>query len=941
VGEKSEKTLHLQPEKIEPFVTLADLHKGSLRMLKDGGDLNFTDVGAALWAAAKNSGSIPRVKYIAKQQVDRSDWTLELHTDSVKVRVTSDKLKGKRSNPKNTIFLLEFQGGEEPIAAFVQGFVKVLRRNPWKFQEEERVVAYTGVSVNKIIKRWKKHLDYFAAKQAEETLARARDFFAEARKMGVKTQDVEDMLVQAQFSMEFSRGFKDFRSALNMIAEARKTIEERLFSQEKGKVTELLSQTEAAVASGEVKGDIVTRSGRTLSEAKRLVNGAVTDQELRNARGMVEQVQSAYDELRSQKAKAVEVIGRTLGKAREAKAAGVFVAMAEEYILKARTSFDSFDYQGAVSHVNQALGELEHAEYKKNSLDNKIKSARLIIESAQKGGVDVSDAEMVLEGAEEALLELDFDMALSEVDRALRLVEGAQDRYRQDVGKFQEATYMIQQASSRVDGLRKRGMEVNEVEAILTNANSLLERKDFDQTLRLANQALQLSDTLEKEMLAVERSLQESKKLLLESRSFVRVEEEVAILKQAIESFKGKLFSQAAGLSKKIYLSIQEKMSAPRVEFTLELENSLKSGVWNKAQVTVTNTGTAHVKDVVMAVKSSKVEMQRLPSITTLKGGESRKIEMAIKTAEAGEVPVDMMLSYKLLVRDEVARTDLPMWITVERDLYAMSMEESTELHLSSGLELDGIYAKLFVEVENNSNSIYRDVTAVISFPDSLYEFFDLNPNLPVSHGQASDKRMQLQASVGEMKPFTKEEFTLSFEPTSVGEGSFSLEAQFTDPRGFKRTKTGDDHEVSLVMPSFIADSVPNRSEMTRMMTEELSEATMIGYRLVDTDKVVGLFDVLFKFLESCGMRLAHNEEQPTHIEAFLHGLSDKDEDILLRVMTKQSEGTIEVYIHTGRPESLQSMQTSCANLMQRALGKDGIQYERLSGMVEEEEVEF
>jgi len=88
----------------------------------------------------------------------------------------------------------------------------------------------------------------------------------------------------------------------------------------------------------------------------------------------------------------------------------------------------------------------------------------------------------------------------------------------------------------------------------------------------------------------------------------------------------------------------------------------LISGKWNRTRVNTINEGNSTAKNVEFQL-SGPVEVLRFNPLKTLKPGERRTMEIAIKSEEEGEIPLDIRIVYQRDSDETIYQAEGVKWI--------------------------------------------------------------------------------------------------------------------------------------------------------------------------------------------------------------------------------------------------------------------------------------
>jgi hypothetical protein len=136
------------------------------------------------------------------------------------------------------------------------------------------------------------------------------------------------------------------------------------------------------------------------------------------------------------------------------------------------------------------------------------------------------------------------------------------------------------------------------------------------------------------------------------------------LLEEANSAFSAGNYEEAIEYAKLVGEDAKRIIEKSRPETTLTLpEETFQPNVWKKIDVTITNTGSIHTKDISIE-PSGDIEFRRIPTIPQLNTNETETITIAIKPTVIGDVPIDIALTYKdALDRDYTSSEEV--WVSV------------------------------------------------------------------------------------------------------------------------------------------------------------------------------------------------------------------------------------------------------------------------------------
>ncbi len=107
------------------------------------------------------------------------------------------------------------------------------------------------------------------------------------------------------------------------------------------------------------------------------------------------------------------------------------------------------------------------------------------------------------------------------------------------------------------------------------------------------------------------------------------------------------------------YEAMKEERVKVRAKVVVDFHGEIIKDKWSKGEIVVRNEGEINLEDVWIEVKSDAVEIRGIREIGDLRRGEERRIEVWMKSRDAGYVPVEMKIRYRNLLTDAGRENDL------------------------------------------------------------------------------------------------------------------------------------------------------------------------------------------------------------------------------------------------------------------------------------------
>ena len=194
-------------------------------------------------------------------------------------------------------------------------------------------------------------------------------------------------------------------------------------------------------------------------------------------------------------------------------------------------------------------------------------------------------------------------------------------------------------------------------------------------------------------------------------------------LKKANSAFDTGNYEKAIRYAKQSEDAAKTIQEESRPEISLNLpEETFPPNQWKKINVTVRNTGSMHAKEIEIE-PSGDIEFRRIPTIPQLNTNETETITVAMKPTVAGDVPVDITLTYKdALDRDYTSSEEV--WATVSESTPERppSAKQPATIEIERGYEvLSNNDLRFGIRVTNSTDYAIMDVKTILEYPRTLF----------------------------------------------------------------------------------------------------------------------------------------------------------------------------------------------------------------------------
>jgi hypothetical protein len=236
--------------------------------------------------------------------------------------------------------------------------------------------------------------------------------------------------------------------------------------------TKDIEDAEVLIKSAEIDISEAEKTGADLSEAKMLLQEAKSHLNQRNIKLVKISVKKAQTAAADAKRfhRADLLIRHALPVVEDAKRAGADIRVADSFIEQAKESLRNRMYGEVSEYVRSAKREAKEAKrYHRAFL--MIENCKNDIANAQMAGGDITEAEAFLSEAKSALEQRDYGVVAQLVKNAKNAATHLQ--------KHKKVEELINGVKPEVDEIKRLGLEIEEIEALIAEAEQALNRTDY------------------------------------------------------------------------------------------------------------------------------------------------------------------------------------------------------------------------------------------------------------------------------------------------------------------------------------------------------------------------------------------------------------------------------------------------------------------------------
>ncbi len=365
-------------------------------------------------------------------------------------------------------------------------------------------------------------------------------------------------------------------------------------------------------------------------------------------------------------------------------------------IEKAREAFEREEFEVIDQFKQEFEAKLDEAklELKTENIGERIKNTLLVISKFKELGLDVGKPEELLMLAEKDVEERNFEGAEKIMDQAEKLADVLHRRY----------DYMREIESLRklVADAKTSGIDVDDADGLLDNAENEINTDNFAQALELMETVKKIAASQRKKYDA-ELEMESVRKMIADAKALgIDVEEANALIGQAENDLETDNFDQAKDLIERVKTNTSTaikqfiKDKFPRLTVKLP-EGGMEANTWNKCSIELANIGEIMARNLDLTFQGD-VDIKGVERVEKLGIGDKHKMDIGVKPTKAGELDVDVLLTYQRAFDDTIYQLDVTKKLSV--DSSGTFLVEDVFLIHNSGLLVTKVTRKLDEDVD-------------------------------------------------------------------------------------------------------------------------------------------------------------------------------------------------------------------------------------------------
>jgi hypothetical protein len=275
------------------------------------------------------------------------------------------------------------------------------------------------------------------------------------------------------------------------------------------------------------------------------------------------------------------------------------------------------------------------------------------------------------------------------LNHAVRCQAEINDIINLNLGQFKQQAEAVYHEIQKIltEAQQEANLDIQDVEDIYNSMNDSLSSaegiKDYEDVIEYGaafKNALARAYRRKEKLIEQLESLQKiinKMNLAIEnvSQHFLIPDDIKNIHTKSKNAFANKDLEEAEKYAEQCAVKLNELTRNCKPEITFKfLTESLLSDVWNRANISIENTGSVQANDITIEL-TGPVNVRRIPKIETLGINEKKEFEIGIKFEGAGNVPIDLQIFTKRSWDEQKYTIKHELWLDVVRSDEARSSD--------------------------------------------------------------------------------------------------------------------------------------------------------------------------------------------------------------------------------------------------------------------------
>lgn len=585
----------------------------------------------------------------------------------------------------------------------------------------------------------------------------------------------------------------------------------------------------------------------------------------------------------------------------------------EDILKQIDTAFKNKEISLTLGLIEQFRNVINEVKSQHQYAMDKLGSAEGFIGESEQSGANLNKARQFLNDAKAAMVKFDYTAVETLCNSAIEEAERARNVHRKILGFKEQAEDVIKICKSKLNEIKELGIQPAGVESKLAKAEESFAKSEFHLAQKLATATIEECKTLQKQFALAQENLQKAQVIINDSKIYIDVSEANEILNESVNKMKEGLYGNASELADKAFSMIETIKSSgkPLLKFSFPDSIGFKTGAWGKLQLEVTNKGKVHGNDVKLEF-SGPVESMGFSNISSIKAGETKKLDIGLRTQEIGEIPVNINTTYtNPLTKDKLdfqevvwinaeavgavptARADIPVAQAVVAATAAEPVEAEGEVKVVSEVEFFQGFVRLKVGVKNDQKTVITDAKLDIEYDDNTFRLDFIEPEL---------ERKGNKIIFGNIHPKEKRTVAFYLDPIICTESYIDGTLTFKNIYGELNTTSMKRRKAEVVCPILYTTENINTAMLKRLVNDELTIHDNKIYEIPGGIDIEKASSICKETIQGHDLKLVrefveHDSEDP-EIETWFYGITKvKKNKVIIKSSSRKKTNTIELFV--------------------------------------------
>jgi hypothetical protein len=379
-----------------------------------------------------------------------------------------------------------------------------------------------------------------------------------------------------------------------------------------------------------------------------------------------------------------------------AREAGANIGGPETFAKELIQTLETQGYENAWDFI-ESTGKEAEKEISAEPVKAKIAAMQGLISSVKELGLDEIEFASLIEKAKEAFERDEFEA----IDQYKLELEEKLDTAKLEL-KTESLGERIKNTLAVISKFKELGLDVDKPEELIRLAEKEAEARNFEDAEKAIDQAEKLAEVLRQRHDFIDE-IESVRRLVADAKALgVDVEEANALLGQAENELETDNHDQAKELIERVKINTSTaikqfiKDKFPRLTVKLP-EGGMEANTWNKCSIEIANIGEILARNLDLTFQGD-VDIKGVERVEKLGVGDMHKMDIGVKPSKAGELDVDVLLTYQRAFDETIYQLDVTKKLSVD-DTGTFLVEDVFLIH-NSGLLITKVSRKLDEDVD-------------------------------------------------------------------------------------------------------------------------------------------------------------------------------------------------------------------------------------------------